>query len=306
MQGKADLHVHTKYSGVHRLGPIRFPESVSDPAEVVRKALAVGMDVLCVTDHNSIAGAIKAKEAARDISGIDVVVGEEVSTADGEVLALFIQEEIPAWLSIEETMDRIRSQDGLAVAPHPFSLHCPCLRDRIYDVGLDGIEVLNGGHIDQFSNARAQKEAQCGKFAKTGGSDSHYIKTVGMAYTRFDGITSEELRRAILEKRTDAGGTVIPMDKAIAWSLSVILASDRLILRSFLGLDKEPTDDPIISRVQNLKMGQKLGALFGSLVYFLPPIPFIAGMISMRLFDTEEGKRKNGEETFLGRLSHFS
>ena len=264
------------------------------------------MNVLCITDHNAVAGAVKARQAARDIPGIDVVVGEEVSTADGEVLALFIEEEIPAWLSIEETMDRIRAQDGLAVAPHPFSLHCPCLGERIEDVGLDGIEVLNGGHIDDYSNARAQKAALSGKFAKTGGSDSHYIKTVGMAYTRFEGTTAEELRRAILQKRTDAGGSTIPMDKAIAWSLSVILTSDRLILRSFLGLDKQPTDDPIISRVQNLKMGQKLGALTGSLIYFIPPIPFIAGMISMHLFDTEEGKRSSGKETFLGRLSHFS
>ncbi|NLT38420.1 MAG: PHP domain-containing protein [Methanomassiliicoccus sp.] len=287
------------------MGPLRFPESVSDPAAVVRKALAEKINVLCITDHNSTAGAMKALEAAKSIPGIEVIMGEEVTTADGEVLALFINEEIPAGLSIEDTMDRIRSQDGLAVAPHPFSLHCPCLGERINDIGLDGIEVLNGGHIDDYANARAQKEALSGKFARTGGSDSHYLPTVGMAYTTFEGGTAEELRQAILGKRTDAGGRVIPMDKAIAWSMSVIATSDKYILRSFLGLDKEPTDDPIIARVQTLKLGQKLGALTGSFVYLLPPIPFLMGIISQKLFRVQAEKQENGKSSVLGRLGHF-
>ena len=87
VQGKADLHVHTKYSGVHKMGPLRFPESVSDPVDVVKKAKAAGMDVVCITDHNSVTGAHRAVRDCKDIKDIGIVIGEEVSTADGEVLA---------------------------------------------------------------------------------------------------------------------------------------------------------------------------------------------------------------------------
>jgi predicted metal-dependent phosphoesterase TrpH len=281
--GRADIHVHTKYSGVHRLGALVFPESVSDPGDVVRSAKAAGMNVLCITDHNCIKGAMKARQVGKDLGGIEVVMGEEVSTADGEVLGLFLDEEIPAGLTATETISRIRAQNGLVVAPHPFSIHCPCLGDRIETLGIDGIEVLNGGHIDDYSNKRAVEAGQSGRYALMGGSDSHCLKTIGMAYTEFEGTTAEEFRRAVLAKRTSAGGKVIPLDKAIAWSVGVVLESDRLILRSLLGLDREPTEDPILGRVQRMKLGQKLGALVGSFVYFLPPVPYLVGFASKKL-----------------------
>jgi predicted metal-dependent phosphoesterase TrpH len=118
------------------------------------------MDVVCITDHNSIAGARKAKALGKDLHGIEVVMGEEVSTADGEVIGLFLQEEIPAKLSAVETIERIRSQDGLVIAPHPFSLHCPCLGEQINTLDVDGIEVLNGGHIDNYANPAAERAAE--------------------------------------------------------------------------------------------------------------------------------------------------
>jgi predicted metal-dependent phosphoesterase TrpH len=296
VKGRADTHVHTKYSGVHKMGPLRFPESVADPLDVVRRAKSVGLNVVCITDHNSIKGALKARDAAKDIEGIDVVVGEEVSTADGEVIGLFMTEEIPAGLSAEETIRRIRAQNGVVIAPHPFSLHCPCLGERIHEFGVDGIEVLNGGHIDDYANPKAEEAAQCERFARIGGPDSHYLKTIGTAYTQFDGTTAEDLRREILAKRTSAGGTVIPLDKAIAWSVGVVIESDRLILRSFLGLDKEPTEDPILWRVQNMKLGQKLGALIGSLVYFLPPVPYIVGWLTQNILDDRAEVERSSPE----------
>ena len=63
--GKADAHVHTKYSGLHRMGVLRFPESVSEPRDVIVQARTAGMDVVCITDHNSIKGALKAREIAK-------------------------------------------------------------------------------------------------------------------------------------------------------------------------------------------------------------------------------------------------
>jgi len=305
VQGKADTHVHTKYSGVHRMGPLRFPESVSDPADVVKAARSAGMNVVCITDHNSIAGARKANAASKRIEGIEVVMGEEVSTADGEVIALFIEDEIPAGLSAVETIARIRAQDGVVIAPHPFSLHCPCLGERIAELGVDGIEVLNGGHLDDYANPRAMKAAESGRFARMGGSDSHSLKTIGCAHTLFEGSTSEDLRREILAKRTSAGGNPMPLDNAIAWSVGVVIESDRLILRSFLGLDKEPTDDPIVWRVQRMKLGQKLGALFGSLVFFLPPVPYLAAMATQRVLGDRADDEQSSQRKGLDRIGPF-
>ncbi len=304
VQGKADIHVHTKYSGVHRLGVVRFPESVSNPADVVLKARSVGMNVLCITDHNSTAGAMKAKAESKDVKDIEGVGGEEISTADGEVIGLFLNEEIPAGLSIEESIDRIRAQDGLVIAPHPFSLHCPALGERIEGLDLDGIEVLNGGHRDEYANAKAAEVGKSGKWAKMGGSDAHYLPVVGSAYTTFNGSTAEELRREILAKRTDGAGEVIPMDKAIAWSMTVIVHSDALILRSFLDLDRDKRDDPIVNKVYAMKLGQKLGALVGSFVYLLPPVPFLAGMASEKLFHRWAAQVEAGIDR-IGKLGPF-
>lgn len=303
--GKADAHVHTKYSGLHRMGVLRFPESVSEPRDVIVQARSAGMDVVCITDHNSIKGAVKAREIARDVGGIEVIVGEEVSTADGEVIGLFLEDEIPSRLPAEETIELIRAQDGIVIAPHPFSLHCPCLGERIEELDVDGIEVLNGGHIDNFANPRADRAAQGGKFARMGGSDSHYLKTIGLAYTNFVGSTAEDLRKAILAKSTEAGGRVIPLDKAIAWSVGVVLESDRLIVRSMFGLDREPTDDPIRTLVHKMKLGQKLGALVGSFVYFLPPVPYLVGIASKKVLRHKGDEERAGNGDGLGHLGLF-
>jgi len=284
VKGKADTHVHTMYSGVHRLGFLRFPESVAKPFDVVKSAKENGLDVVCITDHNNIQGALLAAEAAESIGGIEVVVGEEISSSDGEIIGLFLNKNIPAGLSAKETIRRIRDQGGLVIAPHPFSLHCPSLKDQIDKLDIDGIEVLNGGHIDDYSNSEAARVAETEKWARMGGSDSHCLKTIGSSYTEFEGRTAEDLRRSILEKTTSAGGDVIPLTNAIAWSVGVVVHSDILMLRSLMGIDKEETEDPILLKVRAMSTYQKIAALFGSIVYLTPPIPFLVGMTSKRLF----------------------
>jgi hypothetical protein len=138
-----------------------------------------------------------------------------------------------------------------------------------------------------------------------GGSDSHYLKTIGMAYTEFEGTTAEEFRRAVLAKRTTAGGKVIPLEKAIAWSVGVVLESDRLILRSLLGMDREPTEDPILWRVQRMKLGQKLGALIGSFIYFLPPVPYLVGFASKRVLHLRADEQRVHDGRGLERFGPF-
>lgn len=284
MQSKADIHVHTKYSGIGRLGPLKFPESIADPKDVVKNAHILGLNVVCITDHNTISGALRAKEYAKDFDDLEIVIGEEISAVEGEVIGLYLNEEIPAGLPVDETIDIIREQGGITVAPHPFSLYCPALKERIYELDLDAIEVLNAGHIDSYTNKEAQIRGACGKWALLGGSDAHSINTLGDAYTLFEGEGSEELRHAILRKETQARGTSWSLGKAINWSLGVVIGADVLLLKSIFGLIKEAEmHDPLASKINVIKTWKKVLALIGSIAYLTPPVPFLCGIIVQKV-----------------------
>ncbi|KAF5433826.1 hypothetical protein C5S35_15630 [Candidatus Methanophagaceae archaeon] len=95
-QGHADLHTHTHYSGFNKAFFIPYPESVTPPERMVDVAVKKGLDVLCITDHDEIEGSLRAQRYVREKElETEVVVGEEVTTAEGHVLGLFLQERIP-------------------------------------------------------------------------------------------------------------------------------------------------------------------------------------------------------------------
>lgn len=277
MASRADIHLHTKYSGLAHIGFLRFPESVSDPRDVVKTAKANGLDTICITDHNSVKGAFLAQSFAKEFDGVNVVVGEEISTAEGEVIGLYLNELIPKDLGAAETIDRIRAQDGLVVAPHPFSMHVPALGLLVDRLSIDGLEVMNGGHVDGFANSKALNHAQSGRWAMVGGSDSHSLRSIGCAYTEFEGTGPEDLRKAILAKTTRAGGAPIPTLKNIQWSLEVVMEADRLLLRSLFHLKlSDDLSDPVIEKVMEIPTHKKIAAIAASLAYFTPPVPFLA------------------------------
>src|SRR5438445_10473486 len=108
--GRGDLHVHTILSdGAQR-------------PEAILEAASGRVDVVAITDHDEIRGALRAREWAREHPelGVDVVVGEEISTLNGHLLGLFLEECVPPGLSALETIGEIHAQGGLAVAAHPF------------------------------------------------------------------------------------------------------------------------------------------------------------------------------------------
>lgn len=297
MNSRADTHVHTRYSGVGKLGPLRFPESISDPKDVVKKAHSMGFRVICITDHNSIEGALIAREYAKGFNGLEVVVGEEITTSDGEIIGLFLSEEIPPNMPVEETITRIRDQGGLVIAPHPFSLHCPALGEKIEYLDIDGIEILNAGHIDGYANNKASEWSQKDRWANLGGSDSHTLSTIGDAYTTFEGETEEDLRRSILEKKTEVKGGAWRLEKAIHWSIGVVITSDVLLLKSMLGLVREADmHDPIASKINVMRNGKKVLALIGSILYLVPPIPFLCGITGKRFLKRKARIEQTGRK----------
>lgn len=280
--GRADTHVHTEYSGFAKLGVLRFPESVTKPQDRVDHARKIGLDVLCITDHDETAGAFIAEEYAKQFDDIDVVIGEEVMTKDGEIIGLFLTEKIQPMQSIEETVDIIREQGGLTIAPHPFSFHVSGLNERIFDIDLDGFEVLNGGHPDKYSNrlARTIMNRYPGRWAPIAASDAHSKYTFGYSWTEFEGRTADELRKAILNKTTVPRGRTAPVLSEVQWSMEVVMGGQKLMYRSLKGKLPHVEDHSLVDKINSLSDLKKATGIIGGFMYLFPPVSFVATLAS--------------------------
>lgn len=176
---RADLHTHTFYS----------PDSITSPERLVGECRRRGIDCLAVTEHNTIKGAL----AVREIASFQVIVGEEVRSAQGEILGLFLTEEVPPGLSPEETVQRIIEQGGLVGIPHPFdrfrgALEYEAMRQLAAHIHF--IEAFNARTTFPGDNGRALRYAQGNGLPVTAGSDAHSPWEVGRAYVEmspFDG-----------------------------------------------------------------------------------------------------------------------
>lgn len=228
--GKADTHVHCNYSGYSTLGILKFPESVIPPEKQVDDARRRGIDVLAITDHNETAGAFIAQKYAARFGDIDVIVGDEIMTDEGEVIGLWLSETPRKFMSPEETVDVIHEQGGLAIAPHPFSVHVDGLQEKIFDLPIEGFETINGGHPDSYSNRFADRimRAHPGRWAALSGSDAHSLFTAGYNWTEFRGTTEGEFRRAILHKETVPVGVPAPVLTQVQWSMEVVKGGQNL------------------------------------------------------------------------------
>jgi hypothetical protein len=287
-RGRADVHTHTHYSGFNRVAFIPHPESVTPPEKMVDAAVKKGLDVLCITDHNEIAGAFRAQRYQRG-SGVplDVVMGEEITTRDGELLGLFLQDCIPRGLSAEETIDRIHGQGGLAVAPHPFSYRCPSLGQKIKALKLDGLEVLNAAHRDPYVNRLAQLEKDP-SVAPTAGSDAHAPKMLGDAFTEFPGRSAEELYQAIRQKETIPQGEPSPLGHWIVWCVEVAHGVfKQLTTVHQIG----PGPNNPLWRIEEMSRRNKLLAVGGCMAFLVTPLPLLCGFAAEGWI-RREGRKK--------------
>ena len=280
--GKADTHLHTQYSGFSKLGVMKFPESVISPDMQVDKGRKNGMDVIAITDHDETRAAFMAQEYAKKYDDIEVIVGEEVTTRDGEVIGLFLNEKIPEALPIEETIDIIRSQGGLVIAPHPFSYHVFGLKERILTLDIDGFETINGGHPDKYSNkfAKMVMDKYPGRWAEMSGSDAHSLYTSGYNWTEFEGTTAEDLRKSILNRTTKAAGVPAPVFGQIQWSVEVALGGAKLMAKA-LNRRLEPVeDDHLIEKILSVNDLKKFTGIFAAYAYATPWMSGLATTLS--------------------------
>ncbi len=182
------------------------------PHEVVDHARATGLDVIAVTDHDTIEGALRAYDHAAGRSKLQVVVGEEVSSRDGHIVGLFIEKRIRPGMSAAATVHAIHDQGGVAVAVHPFWRTQRRTRSGlVHGVGwlaaeldFDAIEVENATPGFYVFNQLARRLNMGLGSAELGGSDAHILDAVGRAFTEFPGKTSKDLRSAIESATTVA------------------------------------------------------------------------------------------------------
>ena len=201
---RAELHCHSSLSYDGR-----------DPVELLlEQAAAVGLDALAVTDHDEIDASLAAAEQAPEY-GLVGIPGMEVTSEAGHVLALGVEELVPPGLPFVETLDRIRSQGGIAVIPHPFQRSRHGVAPHISEetlAGADAIEVYNSRLFTGRSNRTAERFAAARNLPMTAGSDAHIAEMVGQAVTEIDAHDQSVagVLDAIREGRTSVVGKRTP------------------------------------------------------------------------------------------------
>jgi predicted metal-dependent phosphoesterase TrpH len=199
---RVDMHTHCEAS----------PDSRTPVAEQVRGVRAARIDIVCATDHNTIDGALRLRELA---DGFRVVIGEEVSSRDGEIIGLFLDHAVPRDLSGEETMARIHDQGGVVVVPHPFSINRRyhmrrASLDRLRP-HIDALEVFNAREAVFLNNRSAAAYAKEHHILGTAGSDAHRAAEIGRAFVEMPDFTGRDdflnaLKEGVPQGRLSGGG----------------------------------------------------------------------------------------------------
>lgn len=192
---KADLHVHTGYS----------IDSTTSFKQIIDHCQRTGINCIAIADHNTITGALRLKE----IAPFKVIVAEEVLTSSGEIMGMFLTDEIPSKLTIEETIERIKAQQGLVCIPHPYdSMRLSAFRNDSFEAIMpyvDIIEVFNARSFSPNNSIKSRKLAE--KYSKlaSAGSDAHIASEIGRAYVEMPDFSSKETFLSALVNGTVVG-----------------------------------------------------------------------------------------------------
>jgi predicted metal-dependent phosphoesterase TrpH len=185
-----EFHCHTIFS----------KDSLTSPRKLVETCRHKGVDRVVVTDHNTIAGALAAQKLDPEL----VIVGEEIMTTRGEILAAFVTEDVPPLLSPQETIQRLKNQGAFISVSHPFD----GLRNGAWQEGdlleilpdVDAIEVFNSRCIDPNFNRLADEFARRHGLAGTVGSDAHAAFELGRSLLLLEQFEGPDGMRKVIRK----------------------------------------------------------------------------------------------------------
>ena len=198
---KIDLHCHTKHSY----------DAGSDIEKIIIQGKKMGLDGIAITDHENTNGWEEAISLGKKHNFL-IVLGQEIKTTKGDILGLFLNKQIDGYKKDPRiVMEEIKKQGGLVVIPHPFH-NGEGFRDKLenYLDIIDAIEVFNARKPFKEPDEKALKFAEKHNIAMTAGSDSHYYKGVGYAYTEANAETLEEFKNSIIKKKTTFSGKKAP------------------------------------------------------------------------------------------------
>jgi predicted metal-dependent phosphoesterase TrpH len=205
--GRADLHIHSLASdGIDGIAAIlEFVERSTD------------LDVIAITDHERIDAAVAARTMARDLGHrAEVIVGEEISTLGGHLVALFVDERVKPMRSLGATIREVHEQGGLAIPAHPLVPYPLCaqgwvlrrlLRDDDTRLRPDALEAFNPTMLGRPWHSRVVGFAQEHGLPAVGNSDAHQAIAIGTGWSTFPGRTAADLRAAIAASTTHQHGS---------------------------------------------------------------------------------------------------
>jgi len=215
----ADFHTHTRFSR----------DSLLQEDRLIDLAIERGLTHLAVTNHNNVEG---AREVARRVAErglghrLTIIIGEEVSSADGEIVGLFLETTVPRGLSAEETAAEIRAQGGLVSVPHPFD---PFRRshireaalERLAEAGLiDALEVFNSRVTFARHNLHAAEFAARHAIPGIAASDTHTAMEVGMSSNRMPAFsTAAELKAALPDNQWQGSRSSMLIHLGTRWAV---------------------------------------------------------------------------------------
>ena len=214
IRSAADLQIHTRAS-----------DGMDDAEAILRAAEARGLDCIAITEHDDVAGAFRARDAAeRSGSPVNVIIGSEITSHGGHMLGLWLDEPVPMLRSPAQTAAAIWRQGGVAVIAHPLAWFPPSLGERAIDrllrdlapelAGGDSVLAIETANPHPTARWRRERAIRANRdrwrLPETGGSDAHFAEHVGAAITRYEGGGPEALRRALAENSTSAEVAGLP------------------------------------------------------------------------------------------------
>ncbi len=181
---KYDFHTHSKYSA----------DGYVEPKTMVKVAVKAGLSGIAVTDHNTIKGGLAAKKYENN--KIQVIVGSEILTDKGEIIGIFLNEEIKSMLFLD-VIEEIKAQNGVVIVPHPFDgIRSTSLHPTRYEAKfIDCVEIFNSRCVRQSYNDMAKDYAEENCLNNIAGSDAHFENEIGNAGVETD---SDNIREAVL------------------------------------------------------------------------------------------------------------
>ena len=204
--GRADLHIHTVAS-----------DGTASVTAVLERAVDLGLDVIAITDHERTDAAVAGRAIAQDLGlPLAVIVGEEVTTLGGHLLALGLTTPVKSYRSMRTTIAEIHDQGGLAIPAHPLVPYPLCAQARtlrgLLDAGdpavaPDALETFNPTSLGRPRHQTVVRFAADHGLAQVGNSDAHALDAVGIGWTSFPGRTEADLRAAIAAGTTRHHGT---------------------------------------------------------------------------------------------------